>query len=293
MKTKFYNKTTKKNLNILPHNNFDKKSIFFNSKISTMPVNDYFLNINKKNDFEKTILPLEINKIKIKESNKRLRSSLEAANIMAHSLKTPLTSLEFLSNKNSITESDKMLIQLTVKKLRQTISDIQLLDTAVLANKNTKKMQHTDINIFITNVFNEVSSIYKHDTNINFTLTTTAQHIESLIQIEDFKDAIFNIIKNAYEAIETQGDIDIKLTCVHNIIEIRITDNGKGMPKEILDNIGKKFVTYGKQGGTGIGMYQVVKTIKKTGGKYKIKSEPGIGTQVSLFIPKTNYFFVP
>jgi len=85
-----------------------------------------------------------------------------------------------------------------------------------------------------------------------------------------------NIIDNAIYALPHNGEIEIETTCDKNTVTVRITDNGSGIPKEILPRIFDPFFTTKKVGeGTGIGLDLVQRVIKQHNGEIKVNSEPG------------------
>ncbi|MCT4643477.1 MAG: ATP-binding protein, partial [Carboxylicivirga sp.] len=65
------------------------------------------------------------------------------------------------------------------------------------------------------------------------------------------EQAFINIMKNALEAIEERGRIEIKLAT--NPAEVRICDNGAGIPDHLKENIFTPFYT-SKSNGQGIGL---------------------------------------
>lgn len=99
------------------------------------------------------------------------------------------------------------------------------------------------------------------------------------------KQVLVNIIKNSYEAITNKGVIKISLEEQEDNISIEISDNGKGMSKETLKNMGKMFYTT-KQNGTGIGValsYEIIKQHKGTI-SYQLTEENGV--KVNIILPK-------
>lgn len=102
---------------------------------------------------------------------------------------------------------------------------------------------------------------------------------------------IINIINNAIKYTPDNGEITVYTSCVYNDICIKVTDNGIGIPKENLPNIFNRFYRVDKArtrgtGGTGLGLAIAKQTIESAfGGKIKISSELGKGTEVSITIP--------
>jgi histidine kinase len=101
-----------------------------------------------------------------------------------------------------------------------------------------------------------------------------------------------NILTNAIEAVEMKplhenGVIKIKTVNKPDKIEIRIKDNGIGIPKVIQEKIFDPFFTTKDVGkGTGLGLSIVFGIIKKHNGQIEVISDQTIGTEFIISIPK-------
>jgi len=79
-------------------------------------------------------------------------------------------------------------------------------------------------------------------------------HVMARIQTNEFLQVIINLIKNASDAVGMNGEIDILLKETPNYIEIRIEDNGTGIPQDKLEKIFEPHVST-KQNSMGLGLY--------------------------------------
>jgi signal transduction histidine kinase len=96
-----------------------------------------------------------------------------------------------------------------------------------------------------------------------------------------------NIIDNAIYAIDTNGELVIETACDQRNVNVRIIDNGAGIPPQILSRIFDPFFTTKKVGdGTGIGLDLVKRIIKHHNGDIKVNSRPG-RTEFDVCIPLT------
>lgn len=86
-----------------------------------------------------------------------------------------------------------------------------------------------------------------------------------------------NIIDNALDAMEeTGGTLTINTKMVGDLVNVRITDTGKGIPKDIQNRIFEPFFTTKDIGkGTGLGLETVQRIVENHHGSIKLESEPG------------------
>jgi signal transduction histidine kinase len=69
-------------------------------------------------------------------------------------------------------------------------------------------------------------------------------------------------------------------------VEIKVTDNGNGIPQNVIDKIFQPFFTTKPTGqGTGLGLSLAYDIIKAHGGELKVKAEEGIGTEFIIQLP--------
>lgn len=97
-------------------------------------------------------------------------------------------------------------------------------------------------------------------------------------------EALINILKNAVEHTPVGGRIEVQYEENPLFTEILITDNGKGIAKEDLPYIFRRFYR-GKnagEGSIGIGLAMAHSIVTKQHGDIEVKSEPGAGTRFRI-----------
>ena len=106
----------------------------------------------------------------------------------------------------------------------------------------------------------------------------------------EIHQVLMNMFINAAHACEENGILTI-VTYTHLEDDkewaiIVISDNGKGMPKEIIKKIFDPFYTTKPVGvGTGLGLSISFGIIEKHKGKITVRSEEGVGTTFTIFLP--------
>ena len=115
--------------------------------------------------------------------------------------------------------------------------------------------------------------------------------------------ALLNLAVNARDAMPNGGKLTIDTSnayldedyCQVNpevergqYVLLSVTDNGEGMPPDILARVFEPFFSTKDVGhGTGLGLSQVYGFIKQSGGHVKLYSEPGEGTTVKIYLPRS------
>ncbi len=102
---------------------------------------------------------------------------------------------------------------------------------------------------------------------------------------DQIKKALFNLIKNAIEAMSKGGTLSIEQRDLGPEIQITISDSGVGIPKDKLRLLGTPFFTL-KRDGKGMGLAQVFNAVQSNNGKIRVTSEEGVGTTFTLTFPK-------
>lgn len=95
-----------------------------------------------------------------------------------------------------------------------------------------------------------------------------------------------NLLINAAQAIESQGDIVIRTNCNDREVWVEIKDNGKGIAPEHLPRLFEPFFTTKPVGkGTGLGLSISRNIIRKHSGRIEVSSEIGQGSTFRIWLP--------
>jgi len=107
---------------------------------------------------------------------------------------------------------------------------------------------------------------------------------ETLIDSDQFRGVLINVIKNAVAAMPNGGTLTANLKNTGNFLEISFKDDGTGIEKEHLKHVFEPFYTT-KADGSGLGLLLVQRILNAHEGLVKINSNPNEGTTVILELP--------
>ncbi|MFH2066136.1 MAG: ATP-binding protein [Pseudomonadota bacterium] len=102
----------------------------------------------------------------------------------------------------------------------------------------------------------------------------------------ELNQVFMNLLVNAAQAIEHQGEIDVATRKVGDTIVIEISDTGCGIPVDKLNRIFEPFYTTKEVGkGTGLGLSIVYDIVEKHDGEIAVDSRLGQGTRFTISLP--------
>jgi len=99
--------------------------------------------------------------------------------------------------------------------------------------------------------------------------------------------ALFNLLLNACEATaETKPSIQVDVRQNDSLFEIRVRDNGPGVPDPIRQTLFDPFVSFGKPNGTGLGLAIVSKIVQDHAGSAVVEGSSSEGTTILVKLPR-------
>ncbi len=105
---------------------------------------------------------------------------------------------------------------------------------------------------------------------------------------ERLSQVVLNLLVNAAQAVgeRPDGRVRVETRGAGGEVEIRVTDNGPGIPAEVRERIFDPFfTTKGPEEGTGLGLAIAVETVTEHGGRLEVETPPGGGASFSIRLP--------
>lgn len=196
---------------------------------------------------------------------------------IAHEVRNPLTAvkgfLQLLKEKN-----DPRYIQIAETELNNAIAILQNLLQVSKPDMDDEPFERIDLTVELESIiqlfqdqFYRVAVIKNFGNPGNYIYGKKNQ----------LKRAFFNMLKNAFEAIEGKGSIMLSHTATKDAVIVTLQDTGSGIPPEKLKLLGTPFFTT-KQNGTGMGLAFVFSVIYQNGGTIEVTSEENVGTTFTI-----------
>ncbi|MBT4399407.1 MAG: histidine kinase, partial [Bacteroidetes bacterium] len=225
----------------------------------------------------------------------RLATLGELAAGAAHEIRNPLTSIrstiQYLSNKIEDPEDRELALGL-ISEVDRINGIIQ--DMLSFSKPEDLKIEETDFKDIINQIMRLVESSAKSK-KVEIVMNYLSVYETINIDNNLMKQALINILMNALQAIDAQeGQIQIEVRDIasenpqsdeDSMFLLEIRDNGKGIPKNLLEKIFDPFYTT-KQEGTGLGLSITYSIIHRHGGEIKFQSEIEKGTLVKIKLPR-------
>jgi len=231
---------------------------------------------------KQSLLQTEFDRKTSKFSNSEKFSIVgEFSSKMAHDIRNPLSVIKIqvdLLKMRYSKQEDKILLD-SLGRMERAVGGItsQLDDVLHFLKERPLRFE----NVSILKILEESLFYVEKPENIAINLPT--QDIAVLCDGNRMQRVFTNIILNSIQAMNGNGLISIQTSEQNESVVVEITDDGPGIPDEILSNIFEPLFTT-KIGGTGLGLPICEKIIDEHNGSIKVKNNP---TTFTITIPKT------
>jgi signal transduction histidine kinase len=268
-----------------------------------------------KQQIEKTLVDLQATQKQLVQAEK-MASLGELTAGIAHEIQNPLN---FVNNFSEVSTE-------LVKEMVQEVDKGNTDEVKAIANdvvQNLEKINHhgqraaeivkgmlqhsrsssgvkepTDINALADEYFRlAYHGLRAKDKTFNATMKTDFDESIGKINIipKDIGRVVLNLITNAFYAVNEKSKqgitnyeptVSVVTKKVNHQVEISVTDNGNGIPANIVDKIFQPFFTTKPTGqGTGLGLSLSYDIVKGHGGEIMVESKEGVGSDFIIQLP--------
>ncbi|MFC2151815.1 PAS domain-containing sensor histidine kinase [Bacteroidota bacterium] len=273
----------------------EEKMIMIKRETKAIPLSVRISEFKQKKDTFKLItfqnIESELNEKELLSWHKLIRVLTHEINNSISPISSLANSLEKLFIKENATISTG---DVTDKLIQKTSEGLQLISKRgeglinfVNNYKSIASLKQMDFeNIKVAELFYNLEILLKNElasNNIDVRIEILPIDLEINADKKYIEQIFINLVKNSIEAIETKDGV-IRLKAFKNEVDkitLEIIDNGKGIPKDLIDQIFIPFFTT-KENGSGIGLSLARQIIRLHGGNISVQSVPGLETKFTI-----------
>lgn len=195
-----------------------------------------------------------------------------------------LREIAAMCNKSSLIEDFEEYLQ-TILRECQRCSDIV---------QNLLTFGHREINFFVVVNLNDVirnsiKLLHPRLSRLPHDIMTLDLALDDAIVLGhpgELMQVVLNLVLNALHAIHNSGIITVSTMLRDNMVILKVSDTGIGIPEENLTKLFEPFFTTKPPGqGIGVGLSTCYNIIGKHGGYISVESEPGNGATFEVILP--------
>ncbi|MBM3590864.1 MAG: response regulator [Alphaproteobacteria bacterium] len=240
------------------------------------------------------------------KSQFKIKNMKSFGNGIAHEMRNPLNAINLVTSriKSLISAGDdnikKELNPEEIKEISKNLNTIlgctsrasEVIDM-ILANikekSHAEKLEFMQVADLISSAVKEYG--FDDDSHRQRVSVNTNENFIIKVNKTALTYVIFNLLRNSLYYLKSNPNEYIKIylnSKEENFNQIIVEDNGPGIPSSHIKYIFDSFYTYGKNEGTGLGLYFCKMTMESIGGSIECKSRVGKFTQFILKFPKVS-----
>ncbi len=208
---------------------------------------------------------------------------------VAHDIRSPLAALDSaLRDLSRLPEDKRLLIRNATGRIRDIANNLLERNRSVGSGvRGPEDRGPLLLSGLIEPVITEKRLQYRDrsDVSIGSAMDRDAYGLFGLVDPVDLARVLSNLVNNSVEAMPGGGTVSITLSRRDGSGVITVRDDGKGIPPSLIASLGNRGATYGKKGGSGLGLYHARGSAEKWGGSLSISSVAGEGTEITLTVP--------
>ena len=217
----------------------------------------------------------------------------ELAAGLAHEIKNPLAGIQgavdILIRRRDKNDPEREALEGMRHEVERIDSTVRaLLDRARPRLVSVKATSLTEIVARAVNLARSQSSNESTKDRIKIEFDPPEDPITIPIDAAQIEDAVLNLIINAIDAIDGNGEVNIQVgqtdTEFENEAIVIVSDNGRGISEDDLVKVFNPFFTT-RAGGTGLGLPAVRRIVRAHGGRVEVQSTLGQGATFTIHLP--------
>jgi len=223
-----------------------------------------------------------------------IKSQDDVLNTVSHELRNPMTAInvyaELLHGEKlgKINEKQESALQKIIRNSDRIIALVSdMLDVSkIRSGKMVLNVSSVNINEMIDEIMDNMRSL-ADEKNIHLSSDLPdPSDLSVKLDLNLMTRVLINLLDNAIKFTPEGGDITIAVQDCKSTIEISVSDNGIGIPEELLASIFEEFSQAKYHKGTGLGLAIAKKIVEMHHGLLEVTSVEGRGSTFTIILPK-------
>jgi two-component system, NtrC family, nitrogen regulation sensor histidine kinase NtrY len=213
----------------------------------------------------------------------------EVAVRMAHEIKNPLTPILLSAQRlrnlflEKLEKKDSIIIDKTTQTIMDQVASMDAMVSAFANYANTPEIQKTSTTL--NKLINKSASLYDNHNGVRVDLDLSGDLPKLQLDQDAISRVLINLIKNAIEAKQEKEKLNINIKSTlkkkEGLVQLTITDDGKGFPSDIIDRIFEPYITTKEKSG-GLGLAIVQNIIEQHDGQIFASNVKPHGARVTI-----------
>jgi two-component system sensor histidine kinase AtoS len=212
----------------------------------------------------------------------------EFASELAHEVRNPLTSMRLDLQRIEEEADDEGTVKSVVPRLLRQVDRLdRAVSGALRVARGSQQSERSEVNLVdvvqsamasVKSEFERRGATFEFAVGANDTIAVEGD-VTALEQV------FVNLLANAAHALSRDGEAHVMIEAGESVTTTRIRDTGSGMSAATLERVSTPFHS-SKRDGTGLGLKIARRIVHSHGGTLGIESEPGVGTCVTVVLPR-------
>lgn len=242
------------------------------------------------------------------QENEKNIAMVAVAKQVAHDIRSPLAALDMiLDTLPQLPEQKRMVIRGALGRIRDIANNVlergrrgveaSVQSTNLSAALATEPLSPQSIASLVEDIVTEKQVLVhsRPEVHIESQMDDSAYGLFACVEPQTFKTVLSNLVNNALEAIPEIGCVRLSVLSKGETLWVNVSDNGGGIPPEIVKRLMESGGSFGKAEGSGLGLTHARAAVERWGGKLEIDSRLGVGTSLKIALPSVPppAWFVP
>lgn len=220
-------------------------------------------------------------------SDARIDALLTVSEKVAHDIRSPLSAINLVMHKAKFDDPEyKEIFDGAVQRIDETATKILTRYRTKTGSEN-ENIEQIDLSEIINSITKEKKIL---NAKVDFEFVINSETTVAMGSKLDLERIISNILDNSIFALQNilEPRIFISIDTHDEMIRVGITDNGTGIPAQVLKLLGTARITTkaDTNQGNGIGILHAKRVIERLKGRFEITSAEHVGTTIKISLPK-------